>query len=133
MTAPLQILLIDDDDDDREIFFEIVGEAFEHSVCTFANGGQQALTKVNRDPSFVPDFIFLDINMPVMNGMECLAELKKIPHLWRVPVYMYSTSAQPKMVAECRKLGAAGFVIKEPDLTILKEELKKIILTDHSE
>src|SRR5690348_12426970 len=98
---PLTCLLIDDDPDDREIF----GIALEEvdKVCRYitTENGIEAL-ELLEDSTSIPDFIFLDLNMPLMDGKECLREIKKIPHLNRVPVIIYSTSSYEKDVEDTK-------------------------------
>ena len=67
------------------------------------------------------------MNMPRMNGMQCLLEIKKLPRLSHIPVYMYSTSAEQFMVQECLKHGAAGFLKKEINIEDLQKNLQQII------
>ena len=71
----------------------------------------------------VPDCIFIDMNMPRMNGIECLEQIKKMDHLKDVPVCMFSTSADPTLVAKTKALGAVDFIVKPADITVLSEML----------
>jgi CheY-like chemotaxis protein len=64
--------------------------------------------------------------MPIMNGIEVLHEIKKIERLNEVPVYMYSTSADPVVVESCIRLGATGAITKLPGISLLKERLCEI-------
>jgi CheY-like chemotaxis protein len=132
MYKPLHVFLVDDDADDREIFSDLLQESFENCMCCFAEDGFHALKKIEADSSFLPHFIFIDINMPRMNGMECLAELRKIPRLSTVPIYIYSTSIEREMAAKCLNLGAAGVVMKKSDLDGLRQELREIFLNHKS-
>ncbi len=129
MKLQLLSFLIDDDLDDQEIFSVALKEAYPTMQCVFANDGLKALDKLTNDLSFVPDFIFIDINMPRMDGIQCLTELKKLPHLAAIPVYMYSTSAEPQTVVQCKHLGATDFVQKVSDIRKLEEILKKVFQT----
>jgi len=92
MKPSLITLLIDDDRDDQEIFSLVMREIYDKAECVFATDGIYALEKIKSNTSFIPDLIFIDINMPRMNGIQCLAEIKKIKRLQNVPAYMYSTS-----------------------------------------
>src|SRR5947207_183779 len=105
------VLLIDDDIDDQEIFSYALGQADRSMQIEFADDGVFALQKLKTDENFTPDYIFIDMNMPRMNGQQCLAEIKQIKRLKDVPVYMYSTSADPESVEENKKLGAADFIV----------------------
>jgi CheY-like chemotaxis protein len=123
MAQEIHVFLIDDDKDDQDFFAKAVSRMGNAIACTFADDGVQALKKIKTDISFIPDFIFIDINMPVLNGIEVLNEIRKIKRLDDVPVYMYSTSAEPAVAASCIKLGATGVITKLPGITMLKERL----------
>ena len=56
--------------------------------------------------------IFLDLNMPRLNGKQCLAELKREAHLRDIPVIIYSTSSEKRDIEETSRLGAAHFLTK---------------------
>jgi len=131
MLEEISILLIDDDPDDQEIFSFALQEANAHAVCTFANDGLQALEKFQSDDDFTPQLIFVDVNMPRMNGAECLAEIKKMDRLRHIPVFMYSTSAEPEIIKECIDLGATGFIQKYTDTDLLEKALLKIMASIH--
>ncbi|MEO6283524.1 MAG: response regulator [Dyadobacter sp.] len=121
----LTVFLVDDDIDDQEIFLFVMKEAYSQAECILAQDGIQALEKL-RDTSFLPDIIFVDINMPRMNGTEFLLELKKMSRLSNTPVFMYSTSYEQEIVARCKNLGATGFVKKYADTDEVKREFLQI-------
>jgi len=102
-------------------------EIYDKAECVFATDGIYALEKIKSNTSFIPDLIFIDINMPRMNGIQCLAEIKKIKRLQNVPAYMYSTSAEISIVEECKKLGATDFIKKHIDTKDLKQDLVRIV------
>lgn len=127
MKPSLITFLIDDDRDDQEIFAHVMKEVNDKAECVFANDGIYALEKIKSNNLFVPDVIFIDINMPRMNGVQCLAEIKKIKRLQNVPAYMYSTFAERSVVEECKKLGAADFIKKHINTSDLKKDLTRIL------
>ena len=104
-----------------------VENAFPTTKCVCADTGVDALEKLRTDRSFIPDRIFVDINMPRMDGVEFLMEVKKIHSLDAVPIYMYSTSAEPAIVKSCIGLGAAGFIKKEISISGLQRQLEKVM------
>jgi response regulator RpfG family c-di-GMP phosphodiesterase len=126
MTSHVKCLLIDDDTDDHEIF-KIALEAIDKSIfCDCINESIDAIEKLKTDTSFIPKIIFVDMNMPAMNGVECLAEIKKIEHLKKVPVIFYSTFADPGKVVEMKELGAADYFEKPSDINVLINKLSSI-------
>ncbi len=126
MTQHKMCFLVDDDVDDQEIFALALRKVDPDINCLFANDGIDALSKLQQDESFIPDYIFLDLNMPRMNGRQCLIELKKIDRLSHVPVIMYSTSSEQKDIHETKSLGATDYVAKPPSISTLTQALAHI-------
>ena len=73
------------------------------------------------------DFIFIDINMPKMDGLECLSKIKKIKKLENVPMIIYSTGSDSVIKNKAMKLGAANCITKTTSITSLTEILKTIL------
>jgi CheY-like chemotaxis protein len=104
--------VIDDDLDDQEIFSIAANKVDPAIECTFANDGVHALERITQDASFSPTCIFLDVNMPRMNGVECLEALRTMDRLNDVPIFICSTSSDPKIIAKVKELGAHDFIVK---------------------
>jgi CheY-like chemotaxis protein len=119
--APAKCFLIDDDLDDQEIFCMALQQFDDHIECEFANDGAKAIEQLRAGEGKIPDCIFIDMNMPRMNGIECLEQIKKIDYLKDIPVCMFSTSADPTLVARAKALGAIDFLVKPADITVLSE------------
>lgn len=119
--------LIDDDEDDREIFMMALEKATITYSCTTANNGPDALALLNTDTDFIPDFIFVDLNMPLMHGKECLQQIKSMPRFANTSVIIYTTSSYDKDVEETRRLGASHFLVKPPGIGILAKTLERIL------
>ncbi|QRR00619.1 response regulator [Dyadobacter sandarakinus] len=126
MQSLIQVFIVDDDIDDQEIFSLIFEGADDRVSCTFANNGLHALDKL-ANGSVNPHLIFVDINMPKMNGIELLTRLKSQPHLPDTPVYMLSTSAEKNIIEQCISLGATGFIQKQANMDELKTAFINII------
>lgn len=118
----MTVFIIDDDDDDKEIFCEAMADISGSSVCLAASNGQEALHKLQHIAA-LPDFIFLDLNMPRMNGKQCLVHLKKDQRLASIPVVIYSTSKLQADREETKELGAVYFLTKPSSAQQLKKEL----------
>ncbi|HTF31136.1 MAG TPA: response regulator [Flavitalea sp.] len=116
--------LIDDDPDELDIFTEALHEVDPSSVCTWADSPFNALTVLK---TTVPDIIFLDINMPRMDGFECLREIKKIENLSHVPVILYSNGLNDSSCKKAISLGAAGCVRKAADIPKLSSIIGRVM------
>ena len=119
-------MIIDDDQDDRFFFKEALKKMLPSSICLEANGGIEAL-QLLRTAEQLPDFIFLDINMSRMDGLECLKVLKKDAKLKNISVIMYSTSFTEESIAEFRQLGASSYLNKPTDMNKLPEQILEAI------
>jgi CheY-like chemotaxis protein len=123
------VLLIDDDTDDIDLFSEAVSNISPEIRCWSAKDGSQGLRLLNEELVVLPDYIFLDVNMPVMGGKECLARIKTNSRLRTIPVFMYSTTSNATEIQEMKKLGAKDFVIKPSDFNSLVRLLKSVFLS----
>jgi len=122
---PLNCLVIDDDADDRD-FFEIALEDCGHAYqLTPLSSGIRAL-ELLKDTNIAPDFIFLDLNMPLLSGKECLQSIRGVEHLQHIPVIIYSTSSYYKDIEETQQLGATFFLTKSADIDSLSRILGEI-------
>jgi CheY-like chemotaxis protein len=119
------ILIVDDDAEDIELFTEAVREIDPEINCVEAYNGIEAL-KVLRRNALLPNFIFLDINMPLMNGRRCLEEIKKDNNYKHIPVIIYSTTTDRREVEDCINMGAS-FLTKPNTFDELAESLKEIL------
>src|SRR5690606_15096322 len=78
------VLNVDDDAEDREFFRDALREIDSSITCLVAGNAMEALTLLKtRHP--LPDFIFLDINMPMMDGKQCLKALKAMEQFQSIP------------------------------------------------
>ena len=127
----MKIFYADDDADDREIFCDVIQQINPAIKVVLSKDGQEALEflKAQTQP---PDFIFLDINMPRVNGIECLAELKSDNRLKTVPVIIYSTTADSMEVKKMILLGAEEFISKANSFDKVKESIHKVLMKKYS-
>ena len=121
--------LIDDDPDDQEFFGLALEDIGNNIRYVKADDGLHALEILKADKNFLPDFIFLDLNMPRLNGKDCLIEIKKMPHLKDIPVYIYTTSMNENDKIETAKYGAEGFITKPFQFEHLVKILLKVMTT----
>jgi CheY-like chemotaxis protein len=121
------VLNVDDDQEDREFFCEALREIDPSVICLTAGSGMEALSLLQKQTR-LPDYIFLDINMPMMDGKQCLKALKSISEYEAIPVIMYSTSTDSREIRECYKLGAEDFLIKPHSYEKLVNDLTSIFI-----
>jgi DNA-binding response OmpR family regulator len=126
-----RILLIDDDRDDRDLFCEALGTVAPAIACDCAPDGMQALKKLESQEAVLPDVIFLDINLPIISGWQCLNMLKKTDTLQHIPVIIYTTSSHERDKKIAKDFGALTFFTKPHDFDELKKSLR--IVTEHIE
>jgi CheY-like chemotaxis protein len=127
------VLLIDDDADDIEFFCEAVNMIDKNIVCIPSVDSEVALHAIKQKGIVLPDLIFLDLNMPKIDGREFLSELKRTDPYSQVPVIMYSTSSFDKDIEDTKKLGASFFLTKPNSLKELRENLVELFSFDWSE
>jgi len=116
------LMLIDDDSCARYFFSYALAEISLKWKCIFAEDGIKALECL-KGMDNLPEFIFLDINMPKMDGWECLKALKAQQRLRGIPVIMYSTSQREEDKLKALSLGAAYYLQKSMDINTLSSEL----------
>lgn len=123
-----KILLVDDDKDDQLFFVEALRELQPSLACGIANNGLQALEYLETVPP-PPLLIFLDLNMPLMNGFECLEHLKKANDYKEIPVIIFTTSNHPVDIERTLSMGAKMYFTKPGDFNTLKSKLQDILKT----
>jgi CheY-like chemotaxis protein len=133
MEAKKILFIIDDDEDDQLFLNEAVHDLNIPIECHYANNGEAALRVLREESIPVPDYIFLDLNMPRLNGKECLAEIRKMPRYMHVPVIIYTTSSHQKDVQEIMQSGASYFLTKPTRISELCRKLQDIFSIDWQE
>ncbi|WP_291287459.1 response regulator [Flavobacterium sp.] len=120
------ILLIDDDNDDADVFIEALHSLDENIQCLAETNPIKALENLKRSEK-LPDLIFLDYHMPVLNGNEFLEKMRQVQQLSQIPVILYST--YPEEAAE--QLGISvhskRYITKPYSFVELKALLKHIL------
>lgn len=124
--------IVDDDPDDQELFMEAVGAVDDSVRCIAISECEEALDLLKNRKTELPDVIFLDLNMPRVNGKQCLVELKKQSHLRDIPVIIYSTSSEKRDIEETARLGAVHFLTKPNKFEELCKALTYVLSNDWS-
>lgn len=103
MSRLRSIFLVDDDPDDQYFFIRELGKLESFFLYIVAANGKEALELLGKSDILpdliVPDLIVMDINMPLMDGLECVTALKKNVHTQYIPVIILSTDTKKMEVA----------------------------------
>ncbi|TVZ15464.1 response regulator [Maribacter sp. MAR_2009_72] len=123
----LRILLVDDDEDDRQFFADALDGIELNTQLHLLENGKSCMEYLNKETENLPDLIFLDLNMPIMNGFECLEAIRSTPHLKDIMVAIYSTSSAERDIEETFEKGANIYIKKPSSFNELKKSLKQVV------
>lgn len=122
------VLYAEDDIDDFYLFSETL-RSIDPSVQVINTRDGFETLKYLESELELPDVIFLDINMPSMDGKSCLKEIRRDERYKSVPVVIYTTSRNPLDKEHCIELGAADYIQKPNNVTDATEQLSRHIKT----
>ena len=123
----IYITLADDDEDDRLFFTDAFSELkIDTKVNTF-NDGVELMNYLNNTESILPNILFLDLNMPRKNGVECLLEIKENERFNDIAIAIYSTSSSEEHIEETFVNGANIYIKKPNDFNTLKKILSEVV------
>ncbi len=122
----LHILLVDDDEDDRMFFEEALQALKPEARLDYAQNGLEAL-ELLKNAERLPDIVFLDLNMPIVSGGECLEQIRATDALKNLKVVIYSTSFDPNTVELLYRKGANRYVRKPGAFNELKRTISDAI------
>ncbi len=122
----LSVFLADDDADDRLLFEEALMEVSGHVKLITAKNGEQLMDVLEKESPPVPHLIFLDLNMPIKNGFQCLEQIKKDDKYTGIPVVIFSTSCQKESIDEVYNKGADFYICKPDSFQKLKVLLQTV-------
>lgn len=123
----LNIALADDDEDDRTLFKEAIDEIPIETKLSLFNHGQELMDHLSLPNIVLPHLVFLDLNMPIKNGMQCLQEIRKNPMLDQVAVAIYSTSSSEKDIESTFIHGANVYINKPNNFYNLKDVIERVL------
>lgn len=132
MNTIATVWLADDDEDDCLVFEDVLAELPHPPKLTCVKNGQILMDELHAT-AVLPDILFLDLNMPIKDGISVLEDIKRDSRLNVLPVVMLSTSAQPAALDKAFALGARCFVRKPDTFGALKTILEKIFALDLSQ
>lgn len=118
------ILIAENDSDDQLFFSTALREYNTELKPMFFCNGEELIRFLGDETNKMPVAIFLDLNMPKMNGLEALLEIKRRPRYDHIPVIMISTTSNPFEINRCKKMGASDFVVKPNTFSQLSDSIK---------
>ena len=119
------VYYIEDDKDDQDIFKSVLKEVDEHISLVIFDGGEEFLNSIKKTKS-LPDVVFLDLYMPIIDGFSCLKELKNTPRYKDIPVIIYSSEFDKNKIDTVMKIGVNGYIIKPYNYKNLKSSLEGV-------
>ena len=122
-----KILLVDDDADDQILFLTALSEAAPGLRLESAASATAMTQVLGR---YLPDIIFLDINMQQGNGFDCLTQLAAHPIYRTIPVVMHSSSRSHSDIARAYSFGASLYFHKPAHYAVLVMGLRKVLSLD---
>ena len=123
----LKILLIEDDQIEvLKMKRAILKLEMNHQFMEAENG--EIALQLLREKGELPDIIFLDLNMPKINGIEFLKILKSDEVLQYIPTIILTTSRNRKDVLDCYRVGVAGYILKPLKYDSYVEKIKRTLL-----
>jgi PleD family two-component response regulator len=126
-SATKTLLLAEDDEDDYVLFCEAIKDFPAPLELRWVKNGEELMSALKHDKT---DIIFLDINMPLKNGFECLTEIRGNAELRETPVIIYSTSDDTKLIDWMYHAGANLYLCKPTDFKKLKNRILMAIDMD---
>lgn len=122
------ILVVDDDADDRALFAEALYEMDDSAVFFTATNGEEALHLLEHE-NVKPDVIFLDLNMPRIDGKQLLSLLRRDARFRHIPVIVLTTSHLSKDKIEVAQLGATQYITKASSMSALQNSIEHALST----
>lgn len=123
----LNVALADDDEDDRFLFKEAIDEIKIQTKLSLFTNGQELMDYLSLPNIILPQVVFLDLNMPVKNGLQCLKEIRDNSSLDGMSIAIYSTSSSEKDIEDTFVLGANIYINKPNSFTKLKDAIEKVL------
>ncbi len=123
MRNEFTIFYTDDDAEDLEFFMEVTSAIGDHLNLVTQDNGKKLLHDLENPPPN-PHIVFLDLNMPGFSGFDVLQQLRSSDDFKKLPIVIFSTSSDERIIAKSRELGASYYVSKPTDFSLLKETIQ---------
>lgn len=121
------VLLADDDEDDRLFFKDAINSLKMETELVLVHDGEKLMQYFEDESNELPHILFLDLNMPCRNGLECLEEIRTNPRLKDMTVAIYSTSGTEEDIESAFVKGANIYIRKPSDFNALKRVISEVL------
>ncbi|MBI4781283.1 MAG: response regulator [Oscillatoriophycideae cyanobacterium NC_groundwater_1537_Pr4_S-0.65um_50_18] len=130
-TAPL--LIVEDSNEDFEVLQRFLHQSPTPISIQRCISGEQALAFLSCTGDYIgqsaprPSLIVLDLNLPGTDGREVLRQIKQDDNLKKIPVVVFTTSNNPKDIADCYRYGVNSYIIKPINFAQLKRDVQMLV------
>ena len=126
----INIALIDDDQDEKYIFQIALDELEIDYSFDYFSSANDFLDHINNSSVSLPNIAFLDMHMPLTSGLELLEIIRKQSQFDSMRSVIYSNSMSEVTISAFKSLGTVDFIVKPPELSEMKNVLRRLIITD---
>jgi len=123
------VILADDDIDDIDIFKEAISSIDGNIKLEIVKNGRELMSLLSH---MLPDLLFLDLEMPQKNGLECLVEIRGDKKLKDIPTVVFSSTTRPSNIQTAYEMGGHLFLVKSPVYSELTTAIKAVVSLDWS-
>lgn len=123
----LVIVLLDDDEEEHVLFKEVANDFVQISSVVSFSKGKELLAYLSNPSAKIPDILFLDLNMPILSGIDCLVEIKKESRFANMPIAIYSTSSSKSDMKTAYQNGADFYINKPFEYSGMEKILRNIL------
>ena len=124
-----KLFLAEDDDEDIKFFIDIISDISPDIQISVAKNGIELMGLLKTEKQ-LPDFIFLDLNMPIKTGFECLKEIRSSEKWKAIKIVILTTSSQREQITEVYKMGADLYLQKPNSYSTFRDTLSKCLQMD---
>lgn len=122
-----RLVLTDDDSEDCEMFNEALKMVDTNVTLEVVHNGKELLNRLHDDNAELPHLVLLDLNMPIMDGMETVEAIRNDEKLKHLSVVIFSTSSREEDIEQTYCKGANGFICKPSNFGKLQEIIRRAL------
>lgn len=129
-SRPYRLLLVEDNLADARLIRWAIGEANAPVQLEMVTNGQEALeflSKARQESALTPDVMLVDLNLPKIDGLELLKQVKASEDFYDIPIVIFSTSHRADDRERCLKSRATAFYTKPSDLDAFEAMVRRLV------